>query len=42
MYHIYLEGQRITSEPITLEIVNQLYGSVKAIERLGFRLIKVK
>jgi len=42
LYHIAIDGQLITSEPITLEILVQLYGSTRLLEKQGFRLIPVK
>lgn len=41
LYHIYIDGQRITSDPLTLNLINRLYGSIQALEAQGFRLVKV-
>lgn len=40
-YHIFCEGERITASPVSLEFINDLYGSVAKLERQGFRLLKV-
>jgi hypothetical protein len=42
LYHISIDGQIITSEPISLEIIFQLYGNTQLLEKQGFRLILVK
>jgi len=41
MYHIYCNGYRITSSPMTLNEINKQYGSIQRLESEGFRLIKV-
>lgn len=42
LYHIAIDGQIITDQPISLEIIFQLYGNTRALEKQGFRLIPVK
>lgn len=45
MYHVFYKGLRITSEPITLEMVgvicNKKVLSVSELEAKGFKIIKV-
>jgi len=41
MYHIYCNGSRITSRPITLSDIVAKYGSVHKLESEGFILVKV-
>lgn len=41
MYHIYIDGHRITDEPVTLELINKIYGGMKKLEQKGFRALKV-
>jgi len=41
-YHIHVDGSPITTEPITLEQVNNRYGSAQRLESKGYRLIPHK
>lgn len=35
LYHIKVDGYRITPKPLTLSIITMLYGEVKDLERTG-------
>lgn len=42
LYHIAIDGHIITHEPISLEVLIQLYGNTQLLEKQGFKLIPVK
>jgi len=41
MYHIYTNGYRITTSPISHAEIIASYGSVLQLESVGFILVKV-
>jgi hypothetical protein len=41
-YHIVVNGYRVTTDPVTIEHVNEKYGGVKALEATGHLLVPAK
>lgn len=41
LYHLAVYGQIITNEPLTLEMIFQIYGNTNILERSGIKLIAI-